>query len=271
MKREPEQQGHIIRYRKGRITREPDLIVTEHPVTLKINGEEFVTLVCTPEHIEDMAVGYLASEGIIRGIQDIKEMWTQEEEGYVHVSTDRWNELHRQLYAKRYVNSCCGGGRHGFVYVNDARTAKIMEGVHVSLSFKDCFRLMEEVQTGSELFHRTGGVHSAAICDTDGVLLARSDIGRHNALDKIYGHCLRHAMNLNDKIIVFSGRISSEILLKVAKIGCEIILSKSAPTALALELAEQLGITTVGFIRQDSCNVYTRPERISDCALLNSN
>lgn len=244
---------------------EEDLIVTEHPVTIKINGDEFVTLVCTPEYIEDMVIGYLASEGIIRGFQDIKAIWSQEEEGFVHVTIDHLSPLHRQLFAKRYVTSCCGSSRHGFVYVNDARTAKIADGVHVSLSFDDCFRLMEEVQTGSELFHRTGGVHSAAICDAGGVLLARSDIGRHNALDKIYGYCLKQHLKLNDKIVVFSGRISSEILLKVAKIGCEMILSKSAPTGLALELAEQLGITTVGFIRQNSCNVYTRPDRISGC------
>ena len=77
------------------------------------------------------------------------------------------------------------------------------------------------------------------------------DIGRHNALDKIYGYCLKNNISIRDKIIVFSGRISSEILLKVAKIGCEIILSKSAPTELALQLAEELGITTIGFIRMN--------------------
>lgn len=92
----------------------------------------------------------------------------------------------------------------------------------------------------------------------------RLDIGRHNALDKIYGYCLRNHISLKDKVLAFSGRISSEILAKVAKIGCEIVLSKSAPTELALELAEELGITTVGFIRSRSLNVYTRSDRIID-------
>lgn len=259
-----QQAGSIIRYCQGRISREEDTMVTEHPVTIKINGEEFVTLVCTPEFIEDMAVGYLASEGIIRGFQDIQHIWVQEDEGYVHVTTDRWSLLHRQLFAKRYITSCCGASRHGFVYVNDARTAKSVSGIHVQLTFDDCFRLMNEVLTGAELFHRTGGVHCAALCNTEGVLIARSDIGRHNALDKIYGHCLRTGIDPANKIIVFSGRISSEILLKAAKIGTEIILSKSAPTGLAVQLAEHLGITSVGFIRPGSCNVYTHPERITD-------
>lgn len=89
------------------------------------------------------------------------------------------------------------------------------------------------------------------------------DIGRHNALDKLYGYCLMHSLAVEDKIMVFSGGISSEVLLKVAKIGCSIVLSKSAPTELALRLAHELGITTVGFIRNQSFNIYTWPERIT--------
>ncbi len=153
----------------------------------------------------------------------------------------------------------------GFVFFNDAKTAKRLHDVPVELSFDDVFRLVRQMQEGSETFSRTGGVHNAALCDRQGILLDRMDIGRHNALDKIYGYCLRRNIPVNDKIIVFSGRISSEILLKVAKIGCGVILSKSAPTALALELAENLGITTVGFVRGQSCNVYTHPQRIIEC------
>lgn len=137
-----------------------------------------------------------------------------------------------------------------------------MKGVHVQVAAEDCFRLMKEMQQSADTFHHTGGVHNAALCDVNGIILSRMDIGRHNALDKIYGYCLRNAISIKDKIIVFSGRISSEILLKVAKIGCEIILSKSAPTELALQLAEDLGITTIGFIRNHSLNVYTHPERV---------
>ncbi|MBE3571026.1 MAG: formate dehydrogenase accessory sulfurtransferase FdhD, partial [Bacillales bacterium] len=162
------------------------------------------------------------------------------------------------------ITSCCGVSRQGFVFVNDALTAKKMKDIRVKLSIDDCFRLMNAMQQSAETFRETGGVHNAALCDVHQILLSRMDIGRHNALDKIYGHCLKHSIPIGDKIIVFSGRISSEILLKVAKIGCEVILSKSAPTELALQLAEDLGITAVGFIRNHSLNVYTHPERIID-------
>ncbi|MDR7071477.1 formate dehydrogenase accessory sulfurtransferase FdhD [Fictibacillus barbaricus] len=252
----------ILQFKEGKASRLEDTIVTEQPVTIKINGEEFVTMVCSPEYIEDMVIGYLASEGIIRNYQDIKDIWVQEDGSYAHVTTDKLNPLYQNLQNKRYITSCCGMSRQGFVFANDALTAKRMKEVRVKITPNDCYRLMKEMQDSAGLFKKTGGVHNAALCDVDGIILNRMDIGRHNALDKIYGYCLRNDIFIGDKIIVFSGRISSEILLKVAKIGCEIVLSKSAPTEFALQSAEELGITTVGFIRGDSMNVYTRPERI---------
>ncbi|WP_372586548.1 formate dehydrogenase accessory sulfurtransferase FdhD [Priestia megaterium] len=239
-----------------------DKIVTEFPVTVKINEEEFVTMVCSPQYIEDMVIGYLASEGVIRAYTDIKNIWVQEKEGYVHVTIDKLNPYFQNLQNKRYITSCCGASRQGFVFINDALTAKKMNDISVELSIKDCFQLMNELQQSAATFQETGGVHNAAICDKNGFMLSRMDIGRHNALDKLYGYCLKHHISIRDKVVVFSGRISSEILLKVAKIGCEVVLSKSAPTELALNLAEELGITTVGFIRNDSLNIYTCPERI---------
>ncbi|WP_456363213.1 formate dehydrogenase accessory sulfurtransferase FdhD [Priestia aryabhattai] len=252
----------VLRFKNGEMESVEDKIVTEFPVTVKINEEEFVTMVCSPQYIEDMVIGYLASEGVIREYKDIKNIWVQEKEGYVHVTIDKLNPYFQNLQNKRYVTSCCGTSRQGFVFINDALTAKKMNDISVELSIKDCFQLMNKLQQSAATFQETGGVHNAAICDKNGFMLSRMDIGRHNALDKLYGYCLKHHISIRDKVVVFSGRISSEILLKVAKIGCEVVLSKSAPTELALNLAEELRITTVGFIRSDSLNIYTCPERI---------
>ncbi|MEC1068129.1 formate dehydrogenase accessory sulfurtransferase FdhD [Priestia megaterium] len=252
----------VLRFKNGQMESVEDKIVTEFPVTVKIDEEEFVTMVCSPQYIEDMVIGYLASEGVIRAYTDIKNIWVQEKEGYVHVTIDKLNPYFQNLQNKRYITSCCGASRQGFVFINDALTAKKMNDISVELSIKDCFQLMNELQQSAATFQETGGVHNAAICDKNGFMLSRMDIGRHNALDKLYGYCLKHHISIRDKVVVFSGRISSEILLKVAKIGCEVVLSKSAPTELALNLAEELGITTVGFIRNDSLNIYTCPERI---------
>lgn len=255
-------QREVLQFKNGLFEQVADSIVTEFPVTVKINGQEFVTLVCTPEHIEDMVIGFLASEGIIRKFKDIKDIWMEEKEGLVHIQTEKINHFYQKLQGKRCITSCCGNSRQGFVFVNDALTARKIEHQHVKISAEDCFRLMNEMEKSAATFQQTGGVHNAALCDVEGIILGRMDIGRHNALDKIYGYCLKNNISLVDKMIVFSGRISSEILLKVAKIGCEVILSKSAPTELALQLAEQLGITTIGFIRNQSLNVYTHPQRI---------
>ncbi len=254
----------ITRYTQGNVEEIEDTIVTEHPITIKLNQSEFATLVCTPEYIEDMVIGFLASEGVIRGFEDIDDIWIQEKEGFAHVKTNYINHFYEKFHSKRYITSCCGKSRQSFVFFNDARMSHSFQDVNVKLSYEDCFRIMEEMGKGSKTFTETGGVHNAALCSKEQLLLLRLDIGRHNALDKIYGYCLRNHVSLKDKVLAFSGRISSEILAKVAKIGCEIVLSKSAPTELALELAEELGITTVGFIRSRSLNVYTRSDRIID-------
>ncbi|MEK5040791.1 formate dehydrogenase accessory sulfurtransferase FdhD [Sporosarcina sp. FSL K6-3457] len=252
----------VVQYTQGQRVEQEVHVVTEHPVTIYINGQEFATIVCSPEYIEDMAVGFLASEGVIPRYQDITSIHVQQEAGIVHIETEKMYPFYEKLVSKRYITSCCGMSRQGFVFANDALTAKRMTETHVTLTPEDCFFLMNQMEESAEMFHKTGGVHNAALCNSEGIVLARMDIGRHNALDKIYGHCLKHQISVRDKVIVFSGRISSEILLKVAKIGCEIVLSKSAPTELALTLAEELGITTVGFIRGQSFNLYTHPERI---------
>ncbi|MGZ6524034.1 MAG: formate dehydrogenase accessory sulfurtransferase FdhD [Tumebacillaceae bacterium] len=252
----------IIRYEQGTPQLVADDVVTEVPLTIFLNEQEFATMVCTPEYFEEMVIGFLASEGVIRSYEDIKSLLVDAEQGFAHVETHRVQKLNQDFYSKRYITSCCGKSRQSFYYYNDARTAKKMTAISLTLTFDDCFRLMQEMQNGATTFQTTGGVHNAALCDKNGIVLSRMDIGRHNALDKIYGHCLKHRIPLADKVIVFSGRVSSEVLLKAAKIGCAIVLSKSAPTELALDMAEELGITVVGFIRNRSLNVYTHTERI---------
>lgn len=252
----------VWRFADNRFEEKEDVVATEYPITVKVNGKELLTIVCTPEYIEDMVIGFLISERIIVNYVDITEIRMDDTLGIVFVETTRSFPFFEQLHNKRYITSCCGMSRQGFVFANDVLTAKQMNTKNVTLSPDDCFNLMEKMNSNADLFMQTGGVHIAALCDTADFTLTRMDIGRHNALDKIYGHCLKNTIPVNDKVIVFSGRISSEILLKVAKIGCEIVLSKSAPTELAINLADELGITAVGFIRENSFNIYSHPDRI---------
>ncbi|SDO01584.1 FdhD protein [Paenibacillus sp. yr247] len=253
----------IYRYNGTEVLPQEDTIATEAPLTIKIDGEEFATLVYTPTDTIDLVTGFLASEGLIRFVDQMESLTVEEERGFVHVKLRHLHQLSQKMVSKRFIGSCCGKSRQ-FYFHNDARTAKTVRTT-LQLSIQQCFHLMNQLQEQSEDFRATGGLHNAALCTANELLLSRADIGRHNALDKIYGHLLRQQIPVRDKVIAFSGRVSSEVALKAAKIGVGILLSKSAPTDLTLRLAHDLGITVVGFIRRDQLTVYTHPERIREC------
>jgi FdhD protein len=252
----------VVKYQQSQAIEEVnETIAQEFPLTIILNEQEFATMVCSPTDLEEMVIGFLASEGIILFYDEIEALSIDEAQGYAYVTTKRKQTINQEFYSKRFIGSCCGKSRQSFYFHNDARTAKTISTT-LRIPADLCFDLMNQMQDGSRVFQNTGGVHNAALCDQNGIIVSRTDIGRHNALDKIYGYCLKNRIPLRDKIIVFSGRISSEVLLKVAKIGVGIMLSKSAPTDLALNMAEDLNITAVGFIRGGRMNVYTHPERI---------
>jgi FdhD protein len=253
----------IYLYNGTEVLSQEDTIATEAPLTIKIDGEEFATLVYTPTDTIDLITGFLASEGLIRFVDQIESLTLEEERGFAHVKLRHLHQLSQKMVSKRFIGSCCGKSRQ-FYFHNDARTAKTVRTA-LQLSIQQCFHLMNRLQEQSADFRATGGLHNAGLCTANELLLSRADIGRHNALDKIYGYLLRQRVPVRDKVIAFSRRVSSEVALKAAKIGVGILLSKSAPTDLALRLAHDLGITVVGFIRRDQLTVYTHPERITEC------
>ncbi len=239
-----------------------DTIANEFPLTLMLNGEEFATIVCTPKNIREMAIGFLASEGIIRKMGDIRQIHIDSSRGFAHIELNIPVSTVEPDHSKRFIGSCCGKSRQ-FYFKNDVQTARTITH-SLTITAKQCFHLMDLLQTNSQHFKKTGGVHNAALCTIDELVQIRTDIGRHNALDKIYGYIIEHRQTVKDKVIVFSGRISSEVLLKVSKMGIGIIISTSAPTNLALELADDLGITAIGFVRGNKMNVYTHVERVKE-------
>ncbi|ARK29084.1 formate dehydrogenase accessory sulfurtransferase FdhD [Halalkalibacter krulwichiae] len=250
----------IYKYQLEQLVETEDEIVIEFPLTIYINNEEFATMVCSPENLDEMVIGFLASEGVIRFKKEIKEMKIDADCGFAYIELHKKEVRNQQDFSKRFIGSCCGKSRQ-FYFQNDVRTAKTSM-VKTTLTAKQCIELMKKMQNDSIVFKNTGGVHNAALCTAEQLIVSRSDIGRHNALDKLYGYSLLNGIPVKDKILVFSGRISSEILTKAAKIGVGVVLSKSAPTDLAIKLAEDLNITAVGFIRGQSFNIYSHPERI---------
>lgn len=236
-------------------------VVTEYALTVFVDGQEFATLVCTPADLSELVVGFIASEGLLEKIEDMRSLEVDEEGGVAFVRMQRKVEINPDHFAKRYITSCCGKGRQSYYFYNDAQTAPVTT-IGPLLTPLEVTELVSKMQSQSDLFLETGGVHNAALCDSSHIVASRADIGRHNALDKLFGYMLQQHVSSQDKVMVFSGRISSEVLLKVAKMKVGVLLSKSAPTDMALQMAEELGITAIGFARGDRFKVYTHPERI---------
>lgn len=239
-------------------TEEDDEIAREWALTIMVNGEQYATIVCTPEHIEKMVIGFLASEGIIRNLASIKDLNIDESKGFAYVELT--GSVSFSGHSERWIGSCCGKSRQ-FYLKQDARTAKTIYS-NMKLTIRQTHHLMKQFDADSDIFGRTGGVHQASLATKEGILVSFIDIGRHNALDKLYGYILKNHIPLKDTCVLFSGRISSEVVLKISKIGIGVLLAKSAPTDLALKLADDLQITAVGFVRNDKLNIYTHGYRI---------
>ncbi|MGO3048504.1 formate dehydrogenase family accessory protein FdhD [Staphylococcus casei] len=250
----------IVRYEQGKLFNTTDHYVTEFPLTIMVNGEEFATVICSPNHLEELVLGFLASEGVILKNADLKSIQIDDSKGFAHVELTHTLDDRFTYSTKRMIASCCGKSRE-FYFHNDAAIAKTSMS-KVTLNPLQVVNMMTRLQSASTIFKQTGGLHNAAISDGDTFFEHRQDIGRHNALDKLYGFCIQRHIPIRDKVLIFSGRISSEILIKAAKIGVGIILSKSAPTTLAITLAEDLNITAIGFIRDGNFNIYSHAERI---------
>ncbi len=250
----------ITRIRQGEPEELKDLLTVEAPVTIYLNGSELVTLLCTPEKLDLLALGFLRSEGLIAGIDDVKSIRVREEEGLVEVDLYKEGNLAEKLYGKRTLTSGCGKGTV-FYSALDSLRSRPLEGELIISPEKVSF-LIDSLQEKAKVFKVTGGVHSAGLADKDEILIFCEDIGRHNAIDKIVGECLQTGTSTEDKIIVSSGRLSSEILLKAAKLKIQLLISRAAPTSLCVELAESLNITLAGFVRGKRMNIYTHRWRI---------
>ena len=229
-----------------------DIVVREFPLTIVLNNQELVTLLCSPTNLEYLAAGFLLSEGLIEGKDDIKTILLDEQKGVVRIETEKAVDIS----LRRVLAS--GGGRG----VDSSSAQKVSAEPQTKVAASGVFSLMDNFVQRSRVFKATGGVHSAALCDTKDVLVFSEDIGRHNAIDKIFGECLLEGITTDNRLIITSGRVSSEILLKVAKRNIPILISKSAPTDLGVKLANDLGVTLVGFVRGKRMNVYSNDWRI---------
>lgn len=250
----------ILKANGPQIEQVEDSVVQEVPLTIHYNREEIATLLCSPSQTEELTLGFLLNEGFIRVPEDVYELRQDPSDHLVWVE-GKPCLLQKELMSKRFVSACCGKSRASFCFANDVLMVKPLTSKR-SIPLKEAYEYANFLQSYLPLFQATGGVHSGGVGYQGKAILTSYDIGRHNVFDKLNGSAFRSGLQLESHVIFFSGRVSSEILLKVAKMKVPILIARGAPTDMALSQAVALNITLVGFAREQRLNIYTCPERI---------
>lgn len=254
----------VYEYKCANVLETEDHIVREFPLTIFINHKETVTIVCSPGNLQELGVGFLLSEGLIKDPSDILATELQEDDGFLNFVLDEKTTM-PSGFLRRNIASCCGKGRAGLYFINDAKQVKPIDS-DMLFDSRHIVKAMALLEERSDVFHCTGGVHNAALSDrsmeNEPLLLMFEDIGRHNTIDKLIGAAFLKHIDLADKYIVFSGRITSEIVIKAARASISLIVSKAAPTDLAVDLAEELNIATIGFARKGRFKIYSHEEKV---------
>ena len=230
--------------------------VVEAPVSLTVNGEVWLTFMCTPVNLEAMAVGFLYNEGIIESMQEVADVRLCEHGDNVDVWLNRSVE---QPQSWRRTSGCTGGITAVDVL---ARVDVSFESHHPRIMTETVGRIVEMLIESQVLYRETGGVHTSALTDGEKIVFIADDIGRHNTLDKIAGLCLMKDIWPKTRILITTGRISSEMLQKAARLQAPILISRTSPSSLSIEMAERYGITLIGYARRDRFNVYSNSQRI---------
>jgi len=257
-------------------------IIAEMPWKLYVNQAELVTFMCTPCDLHHLALGFLGSEGLINDLDDVLSLHVYEDEnrGYyfvpaigldatlpLAVCSEAVGSIQVRVrgdplagLGPRILTSGCGGG----VTFDDLSRAQPRIESSVTVSLTEIQGLMSQLLSRAELYHRSRGVHASALADGDRLLLIAEDVGRHNTLDKVRGMALKQGIPTRDRILVSTGRISSEMITKAARMGIPIVASRTSPTALSIALAGEWGLTLAGYVRPNHASIYVGADRIRD-------
>lgn len=248
---DPFRKRKIIQRHSESFEEKEDYIAAEKRLRVSVNGKDLITLHCTPLMIKELIIGLFITEGVIPEIHPENIKIEYGEEVAVDISAPK-NVLREGLITSRCICGITLGRKKYPDKVKD----------DFSLEAEKLKKICEDFQKRSELFRLTGCFHGAAVSDVEKILVFAEDIGRHNAVDKVIGYFLIEKISFKRKIMLVSCRLSSEIVSKCSRCGIPILASRAAPTDLAVDIAETAGITLIGFVRGDSMNVYTNPQRL---------
>jgi len=254
--------------------RREDHVTVEEPFEVRLNHRNLAVIMRTPGHDRELAMGFLFTERVIHQADEVQTIEdAMDDEGLPLTNVvnvilhprERQDSLTQTANNERHFAVSASCGLCGKNSIDDLMlTVPPLEVEDLRISASCIYELTRQLRIGQDVFTHTGGLHAAGLFTSTGELcLLREDVGRHNAVDKIIGHGLLHnTLPYSRHILMVSGRTSYEIIQKalLARIPC--IAAISAPSSLAVELAQQSGITLIGFLRDHAMNVYTHPERI---------
>jgi FdhD protein len=242
-------------WKAGQLREVKGEIVREQPLTVYVNGQKFITLLSTPRKLDALVVGYLWLEKIIGSIDEIRRLAVFEVDGRAEI--DLVHEV--ELPQERILTSGCGGG---ITFRIDPRVIPRIES-SLRVEPSRLFERMKELYQLAVGYRASRGIHGAALADSERLLFMAEDVGRHNAVDKVCGEALLQGVDTRDRVLLSTGRVSSEMLLKGARMGTPVVVSRTSPTEMAISIAEQLGVTVVGYLRHDTFNVYAGGEHLA--------
>lgn len=260
----------ILRSRGEWADYRPDTVAIEEPLEIRLGGKRFSLTMRTPGHDDELAVGFLLGEGFIDRLEDLSEIRRprlragQPDPNAIDVMLALSAERMRARLKRNFViSSSCGVCGKTSIEALERRLAPLPPG-QPRITIATLRSLGPRLREAQRTFEYTGGLHAAALFDESGELLvAREDVGRHNAVDKVVGRALMAGwVPLHSKLLLVSGRQSFEIVQKAAAAGIPLVAGISAPSSLAVELARSAGITLVGFLREDGFNVYSGAQRV---------
>ena len=250
---QPLENKKITKIERKEILKIDDIVAVEQKIKIYVNNEEIVSLAASPFQVKELVVGFLMTEGILKGDWCPEKIYIEETRDNTEVKVEL--EGFVSLEGKTITSGCMAA----VSFLNDV---KGYTDDSLRIEPDRLLNLFKQFQAKSTLYRTTGCIHAVAIADLDNILFIAEDVGRHNAVDKAIGWALLNKVPFKGKIMLVSGRISSEMILKTAKWKIPIIVSRTAPTSLAVELADKSGLTVVGFLRGQRFNIYTHPERI---------
>ncbi len=236
--------------------------VREFPLSLIVNGRELATLISSPHDLRCLVAGFLRLQGFVESIDDFQMLSVCEDFGVANVIIK--GELPEKL--KPAFTSGCGTGITFNLHQKMNLLEKHPEKRDLKFAPEDLYALMDQLARLADEYRKSGGIHSAALCEGRTILLYSEDIGRHNTIDRLAGEALFKGIDLTGKVIITSGRVSSEMVTKAAMLGVSLIASRTSPTDLAVRLADEAGITLIGYLRGSGFNVYSHPESLSVAA-----